>query len=217
MQVIKKDQLKNLTDEELIAYVKEGKIDYYREIVKRYNQRMYRIAISYGVYDDDSEEVIQTAFITAYEKLSQFRGDAKFSTWLTRILINECLMLKRKKKKTINIDEIVTIPAGDHLNPEIKYMDKERKKILEDAILKLPEKYKSIYILKEIEGMSIEKISELISISEVNVKVRLHRARTMMKEYISQNIDVTELFTFGNERCDRVADNVMDIILKNDK
>ncbi|HSD63860.1 MAG TPA: RNA polymerase sigma factor [Ignavibacteriaceae bacterium] len=213
MQVLKKDQLKNLTDEELIARVREGSVEYYREIVKRYNQRMYRIAISYGVYDDDSEEVIQTAFITAYEKLEQFRGEAKFSTWLTRILINECLMLKRKKKKSISIDEIVTLPAGEHLNPESKYMDKERKKILEDAILKLPEKYKSVYILKEIEGMSIEKVAEAISISQVNVKVRLHRARTMMREFIGQDFDVTELFTFGNERCDRVADNVMDYII----
>lgn len=217
MQVLSKNQLKNLTDEELITKVRDGSSEYYREIVKKYNQRMYRIALSYGVYDDDCEEVIQTAFITAYEKLAQFRGEAKFSTWLTRILINECLMLKRKKKRSISIDEIVTIPAGDHLNPEIEFMDKERKKILEDAILKLPEKYKSVYILKEIEGMSIEKIAETMSLSQVNVKVRIHRAKTMMREFIGQDIDVTELFTFGNERCDRVTDNVMDYILNPEK
>ncbi len=216
MQTIKTEKLNNLSDEELISKVKSGEIEYYRDIVKRFNQRMYRIAISYGVYNDDCEEVIQTAFITAYEKLEQFRGEAKFSTWLTRILINECLMLKRKKKKLINIDEIVTIPAGDHLNPETEYMDKERKKILENAILKLPEKYKSVYILKEIEGMSIEKIAELMSLSQVNVKVRIHRAKTMMREFIGQDVNVNELFTFGNERCDRVADSVMEYILNRD-
>jgi len=214
MYVFKKDQAKNLTDEELISKIKDGESLFYRDIVKRYNQRLYRIAISYGVYDDDCDEVIQNTFIKVYEKLDQFRSEARFSTWLIRILINECLMLKRKKKKWLGLNDIVTLPAGDHLNPEIKYMDEERKKIFEDAVNRLPEKYKSVYILKEIEGMSIEEITEILAISKVNVKVRLHRARIILREFISIDTEVSELFTFGNERCDRVTSNVMDYILK---
>ena len=96
--------------------------------MRRYNQRLYRIATSYGSYDDDCEEVIQRAYIAAYEQLLQFRGEAKFSTWLIRILINECLMLKRKMKRNRDFFESgnVTISSGTHLNPESEYMDAER-------------------------------------------------------------------------------------------
>ncbi len=207
-------KLTDLTDDEIISEVRSGNSEYFSEIVKRYNQRLFRIAISYGVYDDDCEEVIQTAYISAYEKLDQFRGDAKFSTWLIRILINECLMLKRKQKKAQNtfMSENVTISSGDHLNPEKEYMDKERKEILEKAILQLPEKYKSVYILKEVEGMSIEKVSGMLVISKVNVKVRLHRAKSMLKNILQDVTNVSNLYTFGNERCDRVNDAVMDYI-----
>ena len=215
MPELKRDQIKNLSDEEIIAEVKAGKIEYFSQIVKRYNQRMYRIAVSYGVYDDDCEEVIQSAYISAYEKLNQFRGEAKFSTWLIRILINECLMMKRKKKKAQNLfDENVTFSAGDHLNPEREYMNKERKEILETAIKKLPEKYRTVYILKEVEGMSIEEASGALAISKVNVKVRLHRAKSMLKDILRNITDVSSLFMFGNERCDRVNNAVMSYIRK---
>ena len=209
-----KNKLSELTDEEIISEVKKGNSEYFAEIVKRHNQRLYRIAISYGIYDDDSEEVLQLAYISAYEHLNQFRGEAKFSTWLIRILINECLQLKRKKQSYRNVseEELVTIPSGEHLNPESHYMEKERKEILESAIQQLPDKYKSVYLLKEVEGMSIEETSEALAISKVNVKVRLHRAKSMLKNFIQATTDVSTLFTFGNERCDRVNESVMNYI-----
>lgn len=153
-----------ISDEEIINEIKAGNREYFSELIKRYNQRLYRIAISYGIGDDDCEEVLQITYISTYEKLHQFRGDAKFSTWLTRILINECLMLKRKNKKKIYLSEAdaVTIPDSNHLNPEESYMVKERKEILENTIKQLPEKYKSVYMLKEVEGMSIVEASEVL-------------------------------------------------------
>ena len=211
---VKKVKISGLTDEDIISEVKQGNSEYFSEIVRRYNQRLYRIAVSYGVFDDDCEEVLQLTYISAYEKINQFRGDAKFSTWLIRILINECLMLKRKKQRnrSISVEELVTNPFSDHLNPERHYMEKERKEILENAIQKLPDKYKSVYVIKEVEGMSIEETSAALAISKVNVKVRLHRARTMLKNIIRDTTDVSTLFTFGNERCDRVNDSVMNYI-----
>lgn len=214
MDALIKDPVTNLPDEELIKGIKEGNKEYFRLIVKRYNQRMYRIAVSYGVYDDDCEEVIQKAYITAYEKIHQFRGEAKFSTWLIRILINECLMLKRRDKKRVDINETVTFPSGDHLNPETIFMEKERKEIIENAVIQLPEKYRAVYVLKEIEGFSIENISEVLSISQVNTKVRLHRARAMMKEFLGNETDLSDLLRFGDERCDRVTGKVMQHISK---
>lgn len=210
---LKNIKLSKLTDVEIISEIKKGNVDYFAEIVKRYNQRLYRIAVSYGVFDDDAEEVLQTAYIAAYEKINQFRGEAKFSTWLIRILINECLMLKRKKQKTQNITEdLVTNLTGDHLNPEKDYMDKERKEILEKAIQQLPEKYKTVYMLKEVEGMNIEETSEALAISKVNVKVRLHRAKSMLKHLIKDGTGLSTLFTFGNARCDKLTESVMTCI-----
>lgn len=209
--------LKQIPDEELINEVKSGRIEAYSEIVRRYNQRLYRIAVSYGVMDDDAEEVIQLAYISAYEKLSQFRGDAKFSTWLIKILINECLMLKRQQRRVVKLDESkdVTFSTGSHQNPEEDYMDIERKEILQEAVKRLPEKYRTVFIFKEIEGMSIEEISDSLGISKVNVKVRLHRAKSMLKEDIKGIIHFVSLFTFGNERCDNITENVMDYIRSN--
>jgi len=211
---VKKVKISGLTDEDIISEVKQGNSEYFSEIVRRYNQRLYRIAVSYGVFDDDCEEVLQLTYISAYEKINQFRGDAKFSTWLIRILINECLMLKRKKQRNrnISVEELVTNPSDDHLNPERHYMEKERKEILENAIQKLPDKYKSVYVIKEVEGMSIGETYAALALSKVNVKVRLHRARTMLKNIIQDTTDVSNLFTFGNERCDQVNDSVMNYI-----
>lgn len=209
--------LKQISDEEIIIEIKNGNIEAYSEIVRRYNQRLYRIAVSYGVTDDDAEEVIQLAYISAYEKLSQFRGEAKFSTWLIRILINECLMLKRQQKRIVKIEESddVTFSGDNHQNPEENYMNIERKEMLEEAVKRLPEKYRTVFIFKEIEGMSIEEISDSLDISKVNVKVRLHRAKSMLKEDIKGILHFSSLFTFGNERCDNMTENVMDYIRNN--
>lgn len=209
--------LKQISDEEIIIEIKNGNIEAYSEIVRRYNQRLYRIAVSYGVTDDDAEEVIQLAYISAYEKLSQFRGEAKFSTWLIKILINECLMLKRQQKRIVKIEESddVTFSGDNHQNPEENYMNIERKEMLEEAVKRLPEKYRTVFIFKEIEGMSIEEISDSLGISKVNVKVRLHRAKSMLKEDIKGILHFSSLFTFGNERCDNMTENVMDYIRNN--
>lgn len=219
MPEIRRDTLPDLTDEQIINEVKSGNNEHFSEIVRRFNQRLYRIAISYGIYDDDCEEVIQRAYIAAYEKLQQFRGEAKFSTWLIRILINECLMLKRTKKRKSELFESddVTISCGNHLNPESEYMDEERKNILETAVKQLPDKYRTVFILKEIEGMSIEEASGILAISKVNVKVRLHRAKSMLKNILEGITDVSTLFTFGNERCDRINESVMNYIRNKNK
>jgi RNA polymerase sigma-70 factor (ECF subfamily) len=204
------------SDEDIINEVKNGNKECYEEIVRKYNQRLYRIAVSYGVKDDDAEEVVQLAYIAAYEKLNQFRGEARFSTWLIKILINECLMIKRKQKRFEQFNESdyenVTLMTDNHQNPEVKYMEKEKREIIEKAVKELPEKYRSVFILKEVEGMSIEEIADALNISKVNVKVRLHRARTMLKDNIKGRSDISVLFTFGNERCDNVTAGVMDYI-----
>lgn len=214
-EVLNNKRFSSLTDKEIVLEINKGNIECFSEIIRRYNQRLYRVAVSYGIPNDDCDEVIQLSYISAYEKIKQFRGEAKFSTWLTKILINECLMLKRKNKKFSFIEpDSVTIATDDHQNPEKHFMNKEQKEILEKAVASLPDKYRTAYILKEIEGMSIKDISEIVLISPVNVKVRIHRAKSLLKNYIKEITDVSSLFTFGNQRCNAINIKVMEYIRK---
>lgn len=206
--------INSFTDEEIIERISNNETELFTLIMKKYNQRLYRIAVSYGVYNDDCDDVIQKTYIAAYEKLNTFKGEAKFSTWLIRILINECLMLKRKSKNYTSLDEniIQNLQSDEKRNPERIIMNAENKIFLEGAINELPEKYKQVFIMKEIEGMSIEETSEILYISKTNVKVRLHRAKSMLRDFITAKIGLEGLFVFGNLRCDNITWNVMKFI-----
>ncbi len=212
-----------LEDDQLVKRIKQGEIQLFRTIIKKYNQRLYRIAVSYGINDMDCDDLIQKTYVGAFQKLDQFEGRAKFSTWLTKILINECLMFKRNQKTKRKIfanfaqENLVTISYGAHQNPERLVVNKEMNEILEIAIKKLPDKLRSVYIMKEIENMSVKEIAESLSISIVNVKVRLHRAKSMLKDRLTEIINPATLFSFGNERCDDLTDNVMKKIIDNKK
>ncbi len=203
----------NLSDEKLIQLIKTGETELYRIIMKRNNQRLYRAAVSFGISEFDCDDLIQQAYINAYEKIEQFKRQAKFSTWLTRILINECLMFKRKRKaennKFVDDEKFVTNLSLQHQTPAKELMDKEMKIILESAIKKLPEKYRSVYILREIENISIKECSGILKISEVNVKVRLLRARNLLKNDLLKSFDKNEILTFFDKRCDNIVENVM--------
>lgn len=203
----------NLDDEVLIGLIKNGEQNLFSLIMKRHNQRMYRTAISFGISDFDSDDIIQQAYINAFEKIEQFRGQAKFSTWLTRIMINECLMYKRKQKsenqKFVYNNENVTNLISDHQTPEIDYLNDEMKNLLEEAIKRLPEKYRTIYVMREIENIPVTECSAILDISGANVKVRLLRAKGLLKEELLKSFDKNEVLSFGNRRCDNIVKNVM--------
>lgn len=206
---------KDLSDKEVIEEIRKGNINLFRIIIKRYNQRLYRIALSFNINDDDCDDILQMTYIRAFEKLSQFRGDSLLSTWLIKILINECLMLKRREKNKNKVKEkieIVTSLINEHQTPEHKYMQNELKNILETEINELPDKFRQIFLLREVEGMSIKETSQLLGITETNIKIRLHRAKSLLKDRISQKINYKEVFTIGNERCDNITDRVMEYI-----
>ncbi|MDO8549396.1 MAG: sigma-70 family RNA polymerase sigma factor, partial [Ignavibacteria bacterium] len=172
---------------------------------------LYRIARSYGIEDDVCEDMLQQTYINVYSKLNQFEGRSLFSTWLIRILINECLMYKRQNHKFI-IKEDVTSPSDLHQNPESIFMEKETSKYLESAISSLPENYSTVFVMRELEGMNTNEVAEILNISNVNVKIRLHRAKQFLLKYLTANLSKEDIYPFGNERCDRVTENVMTIL-----
>jgi RNA polymerase sigma factor (sigma-70 family) len=211
------------TDEMIIASVKKGNITHFEILMRRYNQRLYRIAKGMNVQDADCDDLIQQTYINAYEKIDQFKGDAKFSTWLTRILINQCLMLKRRKNIIMDVDMLENNEAMEdafnrtNASPEKEMIREEMKKILEEAIEYLPQDFKTVYLMREVEGMSVKETAECLNITESNVKIRLFRAKAVMKDYIERYFTPAEIFEFGNCRCDKVVGFLMEHLAKIDK
>lgn len=201
-----------MTDNLIIERILKGQTELFEILMRRHNQLLYRAIRSYIVIEADIEDTMQEAYIKAFQHLDQFKMEAMFSTWLVRIGINQALQrLKNSKKlKTVNITKkthALDIPDTS-MNPEITTIFKESKELIEKAIDALPESYKVVFILKEVEGMEIAEISNSLDLTRSNVKVRLHRARHMMKDFLLHTTKTRDAFQFGNFKCDRLVEHM---------
>ena len=203
----------SLNDEEIIARILNGEKDLYSIIVRRYNQRLYRVGISMINDDTEVEDAMQVAYINAYENLGKFAFRSTFPTWLTRIFINECLLRLRKRKKSISMNdenmENVMRQDKEPQTPVTTTVNSELRSILNDAIRQLPETYRTVFVMREIEKMNIAETKECLNISEVNVKVRLNRAKAMLRDILSAQYSKDDILHFHLNRCDRMVDTVM--------
>lgn len=198
----------------VVQKVLDGETELFEILLRRYNELLYRTVRSYVDRPSDIDDVMQDTYIKAFQKLYQFKNESLFSTWLIRIGINEALQRKRKSKKyhmlDINSEKgIVQLADRSIMNPERKTMYAESVQIIEKAIDLLPAKYKIVYVLKEVQDLEISEISDSLGLSNSNVKVRLHRARNMMKESIMKFSNAKNAFEFGNSKCDRLVEQVM--------
>lgn len=206
---------KAISDEEVIARVLNGEKRLYALIVRKYNQRLYRIAMSILDSDAEAEDVMQTTYLNAYEHLASFASRSSFATWLTRIAINEGLLRLRKSRRAVSMsEETMNTPVyqryiTDKQNPAMQVLNSELKIMLEDAIRKLPEKYRTVFVMREVEGMNVAETGECLNISAVNVKVRLNRAKSLLRTTLGSYYKKDEIFHFHLSRCDRVVDHVM--------
>lgn len=194
----------------IIERILAGEKELYELLVRRYNQTLYRVIKGFVSEDSDVEEIMQISFVKAFEKLSSFGMKSKFSTWLIRISINEALQFNKRNSKyrSINYSDI-GYSDNSLKNPEQLLIMNESTKIYEQAISELDTIYKSVFILKEIDQMSIKDISDSLDISESNVKVRLHRAKAQIKDILYTKQARESVFEFGNRRCDNMVANVM--------
>lgn len=207
-----------IKESEIIKRILSGEKELYEILVRRNNQKLYRVIRSYLKDDAEIEDIMQNSYINAFMKLYQFKLDSSFSTWLIRIGINESLARLKEKGKLYHINQlsdnfknnvILEIPDSKQLNPQSKMIRNEAKQLLENAIDQLDSKYKSVYVMKEIEEMSMKDIAVALDLTVANVKVRLHRAKEMLKEKLYEISSDKNVFEFGNSRCDRITENVM--------
>jgi RNA polymerase sigma factor (sigma-70 family) len=203
------------SDEELVKRILDGERHLYEKIMRKYNPRMYRICMSIINDGIEAEEIMQVAYIKAYESLKDFQFRSSFSTWLVRILINESLKQKQRRQRNKELDGQEYKKTSNSDSPLQIIMNKELKNILEEALAKLPEKYRLVFVMREIEEMSTSETMESLSITESNVKVRLTRAKEMLRSMLSDYYKTEELYDFHLTRCDKVVKNVMSYITIN--
>ncbi|WP_348267135.1 RNA polymerase sigma factor [Edaphobacter paludis] len=213
---------KALTDLEIIARVQAGERALYEIIMRRYNQRLYRVTRAILHDDTEAEDVMQDAYVRAYTHLSQFAGRSAFSTWLTRIAVHEALTRLRSRNRHPQVDvteydgEISMKMPGTSSNPEYNASAAQLREFLEEAVLNLPESYRTVIMLRDIEELSTAETAEALDLTEENVKVRLHRGHGMIRSWLFERIGTKakEAFPFMGIRCDRVVENVFDRLEK---
>lgn len=206
-----------LSDEDIVARVRGGDVGLYEILVRRHNQRLYRAIRAVLRDDSDVEDVMQQAYIDAYRHLDQFRGDAKFATWLTRIAVNRAIRSGRGARRGLALvppaaDEtaIEQAPASG-VDPEHAMYAHELKTVLESLIEQLPETFRVAFVLREVEGLSTAETAACLSINEDTVKTRLHRAKRLLRDQLDRRLGpaATSLYPFHLSRCDRVVAAVM--------
>jgi len=206
-----------INESQVIKRILSGEKELYEILVRRNNQKLYRVIRGYLKDDGEIEDIMQDTYVKAFTKLHQFKLESTFSTWLIRIGINESLARLKDKGKLYHLNEqsnnfsntILEIPDNRQLNPQDKMIRNEAKQILEDAIDSLDVKYKTVYILKKVEEMSLKEISVVLDITVANVKIRLYRSKEMLKEKLYEVTNDKNIFEFGFSRCDRITENVM--------
>lgn len=211
-----REQFKVNSDEEIINKILEGDISLFEILVRRYNQVIYRIARAYRFNHEDAEDLMQDTHVAAYTHLAGFEGRSSYKTWISRIMINKCLYkLKYGYFKnempageiTEQKTEFMQAQSNDNQNGQA-YLNRELSAILEKSIHHIPELYRSVFVLREIEGFSIAETAGLLGITETNVKVRLSRAKALLQKEMENFYSKSEIFSFNLVHCDSMVQKV---------
>lgn len=189
--------------------------DAFRAIMKAHNQRLYRIARGVVRNDSEAEDIVQEAYVRAFASLGAFRGDSSLATWLSRIVINEALGRLRKRRRTVAMPEpqaeIIQFPLNPSDDPERTMAQRQILKLVEQATDSLPDVYRTVFVARVIEGLSIEETADLLGVRPETVKTRLHRARALVRKALDDQIGpvLLDAFPFAGRRCERLTSAVM--------
>jgi RNA polymerase sigma-70 factor, ECF subfamily len=210
-----------IPDDEIVRRVRAGETGLFEVVMRRYNQRLYRIARSILRDPAEAEDVAQQAYVDAYRHLDQFAGRAMFSTWLTRIALHEALARARRRAR-FAAEETVADEHGDPMSalkspgpdPERQAFAGELRALIEAAIDALPAHYRAVFVMRAVEGMSTAESAECLDITEETAKTRLRRARLLLRDtlYERAGIESAAAFSFEAPRCDRVVTAVLEEI-----
>jgi RNA polymerase sigma-70 factor (ECF subfamily) len=202
-----------LPDAEVVRRVVDGEVELFELLMRRYNQRLFRVVR--GVIDDtaEAEDVLQDAWVRAFEHLASFRGEALFSTWLARIAVHEAFARLKRGRRFVGLapESEASLPASGLHDPERVTASVELRGVLESVVGAMPSGYRAVFLMREVEGLSTAETAACLELSEEAVKVRLHRAKARLRADLDQRLGETSasLFGFAGWRCDRTVAAVM--------
>jgi RNA polymerase sigma-70 factor (ECF subfamily) len=220
---IRTPDLAAFSDSDLVSLARDGSEPAIRAIVQRHNQRLFRTARAIIRNDAEAEDVVQATYVRAFTNLASFRGESLLSTWLTRIALNEALGRVRRRRNTTELEKIdmdrkpqggavLQFPSSLSVpDPEAEFARSEARHLLERAVDDLPDDFRMVFVLRDIEGMSTEEAATHLNIKPETVKTRLHRARKLLRLTIEKQFSgaFSALFPFDGARCAFMADRVV--------
>jgi RNA polymerase sigma factor (sigma-70 family) len=199
-------------DEVIVESVLTGNVSLFEILIRRYNPLLYKIARSHGFNHQDSEDLMQDTHVSAYQFLAQFEGRASYKTWISKIMVHKCLY---KLKYGYHKNETPAESLGNliqpvhmkenELQPESKMMNRELAIVLEKSLQEIPFIYRSVFVLREVEGFSTAETADLLQITETNVKVRLNRAKALLQKQVKQYYSHSDIYSFNLVYCDAIV------------
>jgi RNA polymerase sigma-70 factor, ECF subfamily len=206
-------------DADLIARISRHDATAFEMLMRRHNGKLFRVARAILKDDAEAEDALQDAYLEAYRHIDEFRGGARLTTWLTRIVINQSLMRLRKHKRGRIVVPLVDARAGEHQHAETDVADErnesppaatlraEIRRALERRIDELPVAFRTVFVMREVEDMTVEETAECLAIPAATVRTRLFRARALLREALARDMDMAtvDVFGFAGERCDRIV------------
>lgn len=208
------------SDAALASRVVAGEHAAFEQIMRRYNRRLYRLARATLRDPDEAQDALQDAYVHAFRAIAQYRGEAALSTWLSRLVLNECFARLRRSARRQNVVPIVAsqaidldaVAADDRERPDEAAGRAEIRRVLEQKVDALPEAFRVVFVMRTVEEMTVEEIAEALGIPEATVRTRHFRARSLLREALARDLDLAErdVFEFGGEHCDRTVAAVME-------
>jgi len=214
----------SLDDDALLRRIRAGDRDAFTDLMRRFNRRLYRVARSVLRDDAEAEDALQDAYLQAYRALPTFRGESALGTWLTRIVVNAALMRQRKTGRLADVIELGAdfgsddatvsgqpgVRLDDPAQPELAALRAQTRRLIETGIDKLPATFRTVFVLRAVEELTVEETAATLGIPEATVRTRYFRARAMLREALAREIDfaIEDAFGFDGARCDRIVDAV---------
>lgn len=214
------NQTEKLKEAEIIDRVLKGEKPLYEIIVRRFNSYLYKIGRSYNYNHEDTQDLMQDTYVDAFRNLSKFESRSGFKTWLIRIMLNNCYRKKQKlgfknEYARADINENVQPMFNNSNNDVYKHIhSRELGHIIEESLSRIPEDYRMVFSLREMNGLNVSETASLLGISEANVKVRLSRAKSQLRAEIEKSYSAEKLFDFNLIYCNALTEKVMQKIIE---
>lgn len=207
------------SDQELIHLILDGKTELFEQLMRANNAAMYKVGRSYNYNHQDTQDLMQEAYIDAFLNLNKFEYRSSFTTWLLRIMLNQCYRrtLKASEKNEMNNpiqDNALPVFTSEPKSAEQVLINSELNHVIQEALSKLPLDFRMVFSLREIAGLNVEETAKVLEITTSNVKVRLNRAKTLLRNEIEKTYSATELFEFNLIYCNAIVAKVMTQLLQ---